>query len=285
MILSFHPCFVADFQVILGDRSPGPDESAMIREADAIILPQGCTEGLYRACRGSQAGVFPNYDLRYAYCGKAGQHLLFKETGCLCPETAAWPDVATFQKTMTEKGACPHDLPFVVKVNNSHEGAGVFFVTDGPTLEGALDKVALRERCGFAGFVTQEWVPAGGNVLRVVVMGRAFLSYWKRPERADQVVTTIGRGAIIDKIWREDLQQKGREAARDFSLTTGINLAAIDFVFNLAEPDPAPLFLEVNYYFGRRGLGGSRNYYRFLYSAVQEWLIAGGFDPSAVTLY
>ncbi|MBW1888483.1 MAG: hypothetical protein JRI52_09070, partial [Deltaproteobacteria bacterium] len=68
------------------------------------------------------------------------------------------------------------------------------------------------------------------------------------------------------------------------SRATCINLAAIDFVFPFDRPDPYPLFLEINYYFGRRGLGGSLNYYRLLFEAVQEWLKENGLDPESVEL-
>jgi len=42
--------------------------------------------------------------------------------------------------------------------------------------------------------------------------------------------------------------------------------------------------LEINYYFGRRGLGGTINYYRLLYKAVQDWLEEAGFDPESASL-
>ena len=34
----------------------------------------------------------------------------------------------------------------------------------------------------------------------------------------------------------------------------------------------APLFLEINYYFGRRGLGGSERYYALLVSEIIKWI-------------
>ena len=64
---------------------------------------------------------------------------------------------------------------------------------------------------------------------------------------------------------------------------TGINLAAIDVIFHIEDPDPQPLFLEINYIFGRRGLGGSMRFYQLLSEALQEWLVERGFDPKSVT--
>ena len=53
-----------------------------------------------------------------------------------------------------------------------------------------------------------------------------------------------------------------------FLRATGINLAAMDILYS----GDGPLFLEINYYFGRRGLGGSEQFYQFLNQAVKEWL-------------
>ena len=58
----------------------------------------------------------------------------------------------------------------------------------------------------------------------------------------------------------------------------------MDFVFPISEKDPEPLFLEINYYFGRRGLGGSENYYQLLHQAIRDWLEEEGLDPEAVRL-
>ena len=63
-----------------------------------------------------------------------------------------------------------------------------------------------------------------------------------------------------------------------------IDLAAMDFVFSMAEPDPQPLILEINYFFGRRGLGGSLKYYRMLHKAIRQRLGEHGIDPKPVKL-
>jgi ribosomal protein S6--L-glutamate ligase len=65
-------------------------------------------------------------------------------------------------------------------------------------------------------------------------------------------------------------------------LQSGINLAGVDFIFDLTQADPAAHILEINYYFGRRGLGGSRSFYRLLYEAIREWLGSLGLDPAKV---
>lgn len=284
MILSFHPCLVADIQIILGDRALGPEDLSLIGRADAIILPQGCSPALYRACRRAHALVFPNYDARFQYPGKAGQSRLFEEMRWPHPETRIWPSVEEWRDSCKQTGVLPHRLPFLLKADRSHEGEGIFVIRDGTTLEPALTSLHRFERSGAYGFISQGLIASEGNVLRAVVMGKKAVTYWKRAASQGEIITTISKGAWLDGEWRPDLQEKGKRAARRFSEESGINLAAMDFVFPLADPDPNPLILEINYYFGRRGLGGSLRYYRLLYRAVQEWLEEGGFGSNCLDL-
>ncbi len=284
MILSFHPCFETHVQVILGARRLDSPDLELIRDAEAIVLPQGCPEDLFQACSRSDALIFPNYEMRFKYPGKMGQSLLFKGFGFSHPVTLRWPTVDKFKKAYPDPELFPHNLPFLIKDDKSHEADGVYFVEDRSSLSEALDYLILRERSGMLGFVTQEFVPSGGNVLRAVIIGKRVITYWKRPNKPGQVITTISRDAIIDSEWKPDLQEKGKEQAHVLTEKTGINLAAVDFVFPLSLKRPAPFFLEINYYFGRRGLGGTENYYRLLYQAVQEWLLEIGLNPKSVRL-
>jgi ribosomal protein S6--L-glutamate ligase len=249
----------------------------LIQEAKAIILPQACPEKLYQACTRSSATVFPNYRTRFQYPGKTGQSILFKKTGTAHPETKIWRSVHEFRQ---EEGL-PHNIPFFLKTDQGHEADGIYFVTDRQALDSALDILA---RSGTSGFVSQEFISAHGNVLRIVVMGRKSIIYWKRPSSPDQIITTAGRNGIIDRDWRPDLQKKGEFAVKNFSNKTGIDLAAIDCIFPLDEDNPQPMLLEINYYFGRRGLGGSINYYSLLFQTVRDWLFENSLDPGAVSL-
>ena len=88
----------------------------------------------------------------------------------------------------------------------------------------------------------------------------------------------------IDEEWRKDLQEEGKQATEQLIQKTGVNLAAVDIVFDLTRHNPEPLFLEINYSFGRRGLGGSENFYGLLHKAIIEWVEEKGLDPEAVRL-
>ncbi len=284
MLLSFHPCFDTDVQIILGDRRLDSTIRKSIQQATAIILPQACTQDLYNICANSTAHMFPNYYARIKYPGKIGQSHMFRELDLPHPETFSWEMVGEFKNAHPDLKTLTPETPFLIKEDRRHEAEGVFLIENEKALNEALDNLAIRERSGLKGFVTQEYIPCGGNVLRTVVIGKRIITYWKRPGKPGQEITTISTGAIIDHDWQPDFQEKGKVQALLLSHKTGINLAAIDFVFSLAAKDPKPLFLEINYYFGRRGLGGTENYYRLLYEAIQGWLEEVGLDPGSVSL-
>jgi hypothetical protein len=64
--------------ILCAGRQPDDSDLAAIRKAEAVILPQGCMESLYRMAREENRPVFPNYDLRFRHPGKTGQARLFQ---------------------------------------------------------------------------------------------------------------------------------------------------------------------------------------------------------------
>jgi ribosomal protein S6--L-glutamate ligase len=213
-----------------------------------------------------------------------GQSLLFQEFRFPHPDTMRWPYVHEMDEFVRRGGTLSHPFPFLVKANESHEGEGIFVVSDPGELESVLEILAAWERTGQSGFISQQRIQTDGNVLRAVILGKRIITYWKRAQHRGDPVISLSRNARVDKDWRGDLQKKARSQARRFSKKTGVNLAAIDFVFPFNDPDPEPLFLEINTYFGRRGFGASLNYYRILYKAIQRWLEERGFDPGSLRL-
>lgn len=284
MILSFHPCFDADVQMILGGRALDSSHLTLIRKAEAIILPQALQEGFYKACLVSGALLFPDYEMRFRYPGKIGQSLMFRDFGFPHPKTFCWKTTEDFKKKCPSTEKVPHKKPFVIKDDRTHEAEGVYLVNDEHSLLEALLNLELRKQSGPSGFITQDYIPSNGNILRAVIIGKRIITYWKRPSRPGQVITTISHGAVVDHRWRPELQAKGEEQARSLSTKTKINLAAIDFVFDLSDKKPEPLFLEINYYFGRRGLGGTERYYRLFYEAVQNWMKNADLNSKSIRL-
>lgn len=269
-ILSFHPCIGADINIILARRDPqDPTLLKAIQEADVIILPQILPEWLYWRCKEKTPFLFPNYDVRFRYPGKIGQARLFKDSGIISPKTYIWKGVDEFKK---RKGRASLPIPFVIKADRYHEAEGVFIIESEKDLKDTLSWLERLERSGSYGFVTQQFIPTKGNICRCIIIGKDIISFWKRPKNKDQLITSISKGAIIDREWRGDLQKNAIKMAERIAGLLNIQLAALDFAFDMEDGSPTPMLLEINYYFGRRGLGGSDNYYRLLYKAIVEWL-------------
>jgi len=284
MILSFHPCFDADKQVILGNRSLDYQDLELIKKAKAVVLPQSCSLPLYEACSKSSVPMFPRYEMRFKYPGKTGQKYLFQDFKLNHPFTLCWKSTNEYLEKLASRRGFFHEFPFLIKDDKSHEAEGVFFIKDKNSLLKAINTLSLREQSGLWGFVTQDFIHSEGNVLRSVIMGKSVEAYWKKPNNDGQVLTTLSTGASIDYDWRPDLQEKGKLITRTLAQKTGINMAAVDLVFHINTKDPEPFFLEINYYFGRRGLGGSENYYRLFYKAAQEWLRDRSLNPDSLKL-
>ena len=62
------------------------------------------------------------------------------------------------------------------------------------------------------------------------------------------------------------------QAVREFCDRTHINLAGFDILFSLEDTPPVPLLLEINYFFGRQGIGGSESYYALLVEQIHRWI-------------
>ena len=87
MILSYHPCYEADRNRLCAGREPDEKDLSAIRDADAVVLPQGCREALYHMARQNSPHVFPDYDARFQYPGKTGQAKLFQALDVPHPRT------------------------------------------------------------------------------------------------------------------------------------------------------------------------------------------------------
>lgn len=280
MILSFHPCFTADRQVIFYSRRKiAKDDISLIKRADLIILPQSFSGELYELCLKSGADIFPDYHARFGYQGKTGQSLLISEAGVSQPETYIWQSTEEFLRSFDD--SLHGGYPFLLKTDKGHEGDGIFIIRDKEDIPGALRGLKVRGNK----FVSQEFIDTGGNILRVVVMADTYISYWKRAEETDYAgIISMKNGAFVDREWNPGYQEKGRAAAKIMCEKTGINLAAFDFVFDFKRDASEALLLEINYYFGRRGLGGSINYYKTLYNALVKWMDERGYDSGRVLL-
>ncbi len=285
MILSFHPCFNADKNIICAGRESDDNDLHAIKNADAVILPQGCTEPLYNIARRNCKNVFPNYDVRFGYKDKLGQIELFRKTNVNHPATVTFENYNAYFNHCNENGGSAKKVinslppvlekfrfPLVFKFGWGGEGANVFYVKSHSKLVNILQKAFEYERTGQYGFLLQEFIPCMGRSLRVVIIYQKIISYWRVGEKRDGFYTSFANGAVPDHVSDPALQKRAKAAAYDFCKKTGINLAGFDFLFSNNPTETDPYFLEINYYFGRQGLGGSERYYKILNSEILKWI-------------
>jgi ribosomal protein S6--L-glutamate ligase len=273
MILSFHPLFKADRNIICAGRKPAAEELNAIQAAEAVILPQGCSQLLYEWARQLCPHVFPNYNARFKYPGKIGQIQLFQETHVRHPESRTYLSVEAFNDEFESiVKQPPFSFPFVFKFNWGGEGENVHLIHTASQLEDVMKKAAIFERSGQNGFIIQEYISNQNRTLRIVVVGQKRISYWRVQGNSQTFHASLSKGAVIDADSEPDLQQRAVSVLNHFCTKTKINLAGFDFLFSSASEKKEIHFLEINYYFGRRGLGGSEQYYRLLCAEIRNWL-------------
>ena len=274
MILSYHPCYKADRNLICAGRLPGRSDLLEIQAAKAVILPQGCSRQLYDMARKNCAHVFPCQDAKFEYPGKIGQIQLFKKFKVPHPKTLVFYSVNAFKQAQDKNnGNAPLLFPFVLKLDWGGEGEGVFPIDSNKKMQLVLKKVAAFEASGQKGFLIQRFIDCNNRSLRVVIIGERLISYWRVQKGENRFYSHISKDAVIDYTSDPDLQNIGKKEVMNLCKMVGINLAGFDILFkkknNLKNK---PLFLEINYFFGRSGLGGSETYYEMLTEQIQKWI-------------
>jgi len=279
MILSYHPCFEADKNRLCAGRKPGTDDLAAMIAAEAIILPQGCRESLYTMARRNCKHVFPNFDAKFKYKGKIGQIQLFQKTKTAHPKTETHLNMDAFS---IHYGGSPKkpifDFPFVFKFNWGGDGDHVYLVQSIENFSKLLQIARKYENSGQKGFIIQEYIPANKRSLRVVVIGQTIVSYWRVQRDTDHFLSNVAKGAMIDYDTEPDLQKTAIKSVKSFCSQTRINLAGFDILFSSQAKVKIPLFLEINYFFGRKGLGGSEKFYDILTKEIMKWIESLGLS-------
>lgn len=270
MILSFNPILKADEHRICAGRKPDAGDLDAIRRASAILLPQGRNEPLYKAAVSSGAPVFPDYTARYSYPGKIGDAKLFRKLGLPHPATKVFNDPDDVRGNYWQG----LDYPVVVKGDAGGEGEGVHLVHGPDEALPLMHTFAGMRAQGMAGFLVQEYVPNASRSLRVAVLDREYVAYW-RVGGPEAFIHNLASGGTIDRESDPALIESGINLVRRLCKASGINLAGVDVIFR----SDKPLVLEINYFFGREGLGGNEGYYAKLQAAANVWLSRLGLPP------
>jgi ribosomal protein S6--L-glutamate ligase len=272
MILSFHPRVKGHVNLRLTLRGLFSDKEAeVIASARAIVVTQSIKAHQYKSCRTRCTHVFPDYTHRFGFEGKYANIQLFRKFNAPHPETACYKSVENFEARHFKDHEPLMPFPFVLKGDRGGGGWAVFLITNRRDLRERLEILADKRLHPTRRFIAQAYVPHGGRDLRVVVIGRTMKAYWRCQHKPGEFRNNVGRGAMINYDFDPELRKKGIECVGDFCSKTGINLAAFDVLFDRSQPEPKPLLSEINFLFGRKGLGGSPRFYELLNQAVQQW--------------
>ena len=272
MLLSFHRRIRGDVNLRLPHKKPlSPEVLDMAASARAVILTQHVKANQYRQLQKLGTPLFPNYTFRFGYEGKVGNIRLFRRFEAPHPKTHIYESVLDFENRHMQKKEALFDYPFVLKGDRGGGGWAVFLLKNIRDLRKYLRVLADVRLHPTKRFISQEYVQHGGRDLRVVVVGDTTVVYWRCQERHGEFRNNVGRGAAINYELDPPLRNKGIACVRNFCSHTGINLAAFDVLFDRSIPDPEPMLSEINFLFGRKGLGGSPAFHKVLQSAVGKW--------------
>jgi ribosomal protein S6--L-glutamate ligase len=243
----------------------------LVRNALGVVLPGYLSPRRYAAITRVAQAWFPRLDVRIHYLGKTRQVLLFRQWNVRHPETLTFTSPQELLQHLSRCGS-PWGYPLVMKGDLGGGGVAVFPV------HAAADAVRCAAHLpADQPALLQRWVDHGGKDLRVVVYGDAALSYFR--VGADGFYNNVCRGGRIDYHLLPDQQAQGVQAVREFCRHAGIDVAGFDLMF----PDAgAPVFVEINHHFGRKGIGGTIAHRRHFQQAVDRWCAWRLSLPSSV---
>ncbi|MBU2489753.1 MAG: glutathione synthase [Proteobacteria bacterium] len=274
-LISLHPQVHGDAGFALpAGRSLSSGQRKLLSRARAAVVPQSIREAAWAECLALCPRIFPDYHCRFGWEGKRGNHRLFASLGLPHPATRSFASVAEFARLHPPGAPLPLAFPLVVKADQGGGGFCVFLVRNPDGFCAALSALKAREAAGEPGFVVQEYVDHGGRDLRVVLVGKRMIPYWRVQDNPAEFRNNLGRGARIEPRGDPVLTARGLDAAKALRQRSGINLAAVDILFR---PGGDPLLSEVNFVFGRKGVGGTPRFRSILREEVEQWI--AGLSP------
>ena len=272
MILSFHPRVRADVNLRLPFKGLfSRSQAQALASARAVVVPQRIKAHQYRFCRSRCPNLFPDYSYRFGFEGKVANIALFRKFNAPHPETRCYESVDDFNHGRDKARHPPFPFPWVIKGDEGGGGWAVFLVRNSHDLRRPLERLADVAVHPTRRFIAQAFVPHEGRDLRVVVIGKIIKAYWRWQNDPEEFRNNVGRGAVIRHHLDPGLTEKGIKCVRDLCSKTGINLAAFDVLFDRTRLPSEPLLSEINFVFGRKGLGGSERFRQLLNEAVQQW--------------
>ncbi|MGC8493054.1 MAG: ATP-grasp domain-containing protein [Syntrophobacteraceae bacterium] len=237
-----------------------PRTIELLRKAAGVLLPSHVSPWRYEGITVHARDWFPRLDVQFHCRGKTRQVHLFDRMGVRRPETLVFQTPAELGDYLSRCGS-PWGYPFVLKGDLGGGGDTVFPIYEAQETAEYLEKLPRD-----APLLIQKWVGHGGKDLRVVIYGDQAVSYFR--VGGGRFYNNVCRGGKVDHEGWPELQQKGVEAALAFSRNAAIDIAGFDLMF---PDDGAPVFIEVNFHFGRKGLGGRSAHERYVSMAIERW--------------
>jgi ribosomal protein S6--L-glutamate ligase len=237
-----------------------PETIDLLRKAAGVLLPLHVSPWTYRSITQHAKEWFPRLETRFRYQGKTRQVHLFRKMGVRHPESLVF-DAPVSLRTYLDENGSPWGYPIVLKGDLGGGGETVFPIYGKEDVPLYLQKLPADKP-----LLIQKWVEHGGKDLRVVIYGDQAVSYFR--VGGGQFYNNVCRGGRLDHGGWPELQQKGISAVQAFSRRAQIDIAGFDLMF----PDEGePVFIEVNFHFGRKGLGGTREHQKYVLRAIQNW--------------
>lgn len=235
----------------------------LLRKAAGVLMPKYFSPIRYRQVAELAPNHFPRLGPRYLYRGKASQIRLFRAHDLPHPRTLIYDHPLQLLQARSRPG-----LPFepcVLKGDRGGGGSAVFPIHSWSELEQKIQLLPENEPV-----LLQEWVHNHGMDLRVVIVGEMTESYFRIGNGG--FYNNVAQGGRIDHDLFPEKQTRGRRMARSLVQAAGIDVAGLDIMFPV---HGSPLFIEINFLFGRKGIGGRLGYDRLFGQAVQTWMQKG----------
>ena len=232
----------------------------LLRKATGVLLPSHIAPWTYRSIIQHAKNWFPRLDARFNFQGKTRQVHLFDAMGVRHPESLVFETPLRLQTYLNEHGS-PWGYPMVLKGDLGGGGETVFPIYGREDVPKYLLNLPKDKP-----LLIQKWVEHGGKDLRVVIYRDRAVSYFR--VGGGQFYNNVCRGGRLDHGGWPELQRKGVSAVRVFCRRAGIDIAGFDLMF----PDEGdPVFVEVNFHFGRKGLGGLKEHQKHVLRAIRSW--------------
>ncbi len=259
-LVSFRPGIPMEENLLPFSSIEEPGVRKLLRGAAGVLLPDHVTPARYESITREARSWFPRQEARFLFFGKSSQSLLFQRLGIRHPESLVFETPPQLTAYLNEHGA-PWGYPMVLKGDRGGGGSTVFPIRSPEDVAPSLAKLPAGEP-----LLLQRWVEHGGKDLRVVIYGSHAVSYFRVGGGA--FYNNVCRGGRVDHEGWPRLQEKGVEAVRRFRSQVSIDIAGFDLMF----PDAGdPVFVEINYHFGKKGLGGSKGHGAHVNEAIRDW--------------